>query len=221
MHLMGPLPLSLRSFSEESGAEERTVMAGVARSVLAVVVLVIVLASCGDDDAVIGTTPASATFPTVTHTMAPSLSDVSAWEPADEIPTALETSLAALLESNGAWMLLPSAAPGEGPTSAEVITLTPGNDPTAVRYNLVVRPSGSGEVVLSLSSIPVDLDPCGSLFPEYSLTAIRGVEGCSLMVDGGVDFLNWVEDGRWFHAEWDEIDLGVVVSWLETWRRIP
>jgi len=118
-------------------------------------------------------------------------------------------------------MLLPSAAPIEGPTSAEVITLTPGNDPTGVTYNLVVRPAGSGEVVLSLSNIPADLDPCGSLFPEYPSNAIRGVEGCALMVDGGVDFLNWVEDGRWFHAEWDGIDLDSVVAWLETWRRIP
>jgi len=196
-------------------------MAAVARSVLAVAVLGIVLAACGDDDAVIGTTAASATPPTVTHTMAPSLGDVSAWEPAHEIPTALENSLAALLESDGAWMLLPSPAPIEGPTSAEVITLTPGNDPTAARYDLVVRPVGSGEVVLSLSSIPVDVDPCSSLFPEYVPIAIRGVEGCSRMVDGGIDFLNWVEDERWFHAEWDEIDLDGVLSWLETWRPIP
>ena len=196
-------------------------MAPIARSVIALVALVTTLAACGDDGATTTTYASGSTFPTVTHTMAPSRVSFAAWEHAHAIPADLETDLVALLTPNGAWMLLPSAAPIEGPTSAEVTTLTPGNDPTTVRYNLVVRPSGSGEVVLSLSSIPVDLDPCGSLFPEYSLTAIRGVEGCSLMVDGGVDFLNWVEDGRWFHAEWDEIDLGVVVSWLETWRRIP
>jgi len=196
-------------------------MAAVARSTVLVVALTIILAACSDDDAVTTTTAVASTSPAVTHTMAPTLGEASAWEPAHQISADLETSLAALLRSNGAWMLLPSAAPIEGPTSAELSTLTPGNDPTTVTYRLVVRPAGSGEVVLSLSSIPADLDPCTSLFPDYPPVEIRGVAGCALMVDGGVDFLKWGEGGRWFSAQWDEIDLGGVVSWLETWRPIP
>jgi len=196
-------------------------MAAVARSVVVVAVLVIVLVACGDDDAVSATAVASSTFPTVTHTMAPTYRVVAAWESAHEIPADLEASLTALLRSNGAWMLLPSPAPVEGPTSAEVIALAPWNDPLAVTYDLVVRPAGSGEVVLFLSNTPADSDPCGNDLPEYAPIVVRGVEGCVRMVDGGVDRLRWAEDGYWFHAEWDNIDLGYVVSWLETWRRIP
>ena len=196
-------------------------MAAAARLVVVFVALMTVLAACSDDDAVITTGGTASTSPAVTHTMAPSPGDIGAWEPSHEIPADVQASLTALLGADGTWMLLPSAAPIEGSTSAEVITLTPANDPTGVTYNLVVRPAGSGAVVLSLSNNPADLDPCGSLFPEYPPIAIRGVEGCALMVDGGIDFLNWVEGGRWFHAEWDEIGLDSVVSWLETWRRIP
>jgi len=191
------------------------------RSVVAVVVLVTALTACGDDDGVTDTAANGSTLPTVTQTMAPSLDGISMWEPAHEAPADVQASLIALLGSDGTWMLLPSEAPVDGPTSAEVITLTSGNDPSGVTYNLVVRPAGSGEVVLSLSNRPADLDPCSSLFPDYAPATVRGVEGCALMIDGGVDFLNWVEDGRWFHAEWDGIDLDSVVSWLETWRRIP
>ena len=196
-------------------------MRAVARLVMVIVVLVAILAACGDDDAVSTTAGDASTFPTVTHTMASLPGDVVAWEPADEIPTDLLASLTALLISDGAWMLVPSAAPIEGPTSVEVVTLTSGSDRTAVVYDLVVRPADPGAVVLSLSSSSVGLDPCRSLFPEYAPMVVRGIEGCVRMVDGGVDFLNWVEEGRWFHAEWDEIGLGSVVSWLETWRRIP
>jgi len=175
------------------------------RSVVAVVVLVTALTACGDDDGVTDTAANGSTLPTVTQTMAPSLDGISMWEPAHEAPADVQASLIALLGSDGTWMLLPSEAPVD----------------SGVTYNLVVRPAGSGEVVLSLSNRPADLDPCSSLFPDYAPATVRGVEGCALMIDGGVDFLNWVEDGRWFHAEWDGIDLDSVVSWLETWRRIP
>jgi len=195
-------------------------MTGVARSVTVMVVLATALAACGDDGPVTTVSAFDSTFPTVTHTMV-SLDAISAWEPAHEIPADGQARLVALLQADGAWMLLPSEAPVDGPTSAEVITLTSRNDPTRVTYNLVVRPAGSGEVVLSLSNRPADLDPCSSLFPDYLQVTVRSIEGCALLVNGGVDFLNWVEDGRWFHAEWDGIDLDSVVSWLETWRRIP
>jgi len=74
-------------------------MAAVARSTVLVVALTIILAACSDDDAVTTTTAVASTSPAVTHTMAPTLGEASAWEPAHQISADLETSLAALLRS--------------------------------------------------------------------------------------------------------------------------
>jgi hypothetical protein len=149
------------------------------------------------------------------------------WGPAWTPPAAVLAGFEGALRSRGILALLPGGPPSVGGSLSADVDITgtaPIDRPTV---GVVVR-RVDGSVFLSVQTTPVGTqagcaDRVGAPGDSgWTLRTIRGTTGCALLVEGAVSFIDWIEEGQFFHAEFGPgVDGDVVVAWLGEWHRVP
>jgi hypothetical protein len=137
------------------------------------------------------------------------------WSPAESPPATDADKISTYLRDHHAHMLLPSAAPVEGRSSAEFWALShSGTDD--ITSSVTVRINAQATPLLSLSA---ESGP-----PRNNLTGsavtIRGVQGVLNLNPDAVSFLQWQEQTQTFIAEFTSADYKQMVSWLNEWQTV-
>jgi len=195
------------------------------RFVGAVLAMVLLVAACGDTPAATTSAPSFATEPSTVITAITTDFEQTwdpAWAPSDDLLAGFE----AALRDAGIWALLPTEASPTGPSlsaDAEITSTVPTNHPA---LSVVLRRADLS-VFVSVQTAPLGAQPaCDTRLDDrggvaWAAQVVRGANGCSLLVDGAVSFLEWSENGQFFHAEFGpEVEVDELVGWFDTWRPI-